>query len=88
MNLSKEQLLRKIDAYDFAILELKLYLDTHPNDTNALLQRQKLQGVRRELIGEYEKKYGNYIVRSTHVKGNRWSWVDSPWPWEYKGKEV
>lgn len=85
--MNKCALKKKIHAYDFAILELGLYLDTHPWDTRALNKRQTLQQERRELIGEYERRFGPYIVRCTQVKGNRWSWVDNPWPWEFKEEE-
>ncbi len=85
--MNKYALKKKIHAYDFAILELGLYLDTHPWDTRALNKRQALQAERRELVGEYERRFGPYIVKCTQVKGNRWSWVDNPWPWEYKEEE-
>lgn len=81
--MNKNAMLRKIHAYDFAILEFGMYLDTHPWDSRALSKRQALQAERKELIREYERRFGPYIVRSTQVKGNRWSWIDDPWPWEY-----
>ena len=31
----KQSLMKKIATYDFAIVELNLYLDTHPNDIEA-----------------------------------------------------
>lgn len=79
-------LLHRIHALDFAILELKLFLDTHPCDQQALAQRQEYMTTRAMLIETYEAQYGPYVVTAKQVKGNRWSWVDSPWPWEY-GKE-
>ncbi len=78
---------KKIHAYDFAILEFGMYLDTHPWDTRALQKRQSLQKEREALVGEYERRFGPYIVTSTQVRGNRWSWVDNPWPWEYNEEE-
>ena len=40
---------------------------------------------RRELIAEYELRCGPYVVTRRDVpNGNRWTWVDSPWPWEYE----
>lgn len=85
--MNKQSMLRQIHALDFAILEFGLYLDTHSWDSRALSKRQELQKQRREVVAAYEKRYGPYIVRSTQVQGNRWSWVDNPWPWEFKGEE-
>ncbi len=88
-NNGRAMLRRKIDAYDFAILEFGMYLDTHPCDMKALQRRQNLQKERKALVEAYETKYGPYIVKDTQVRGNTWSWVNDPWPWEYNfiGKE-
>ncbi len=86
---NKAILRRKIDAYDFAILEFGMYLNTHPYDTKALKRRQSLQKERKALVEAYENKYGPYIVKDTQVKGDSWTWIKDPWPWEYTftGKE-
>ena len=36
------------------------------------------------LVAEYEANYGPYIVTDKDVQGERWTWVDGPWPWEYE----
>lgn len=71
-----------ISAYDFSIWELELFLDTHSCDTRALEMRKEYQAKREALIAEYECKFGPYIVNSNQVTGDRWSWVDNPWPWD------
>ena len=78
------QLKRRIHAYDFALLEIGLYLDTHPADTCALNKRQELQAERAALVSEYEMNYGPYVVTAADVKGDCWTWVNGPWPWEYE----
>lgn len=85
--MNKMAMRKKIHAYDFAILEFELYLDTHPWDSRALNKRHELIRERRELVEQYERRFGPYIVKSTQVKGDRWSWVDNPWPWEYQDVE-
>lgn len=74
---------KKIDAYDFAILEMGLYLDTHPDDEEAMKTRAAYMQKRCELIEEYEKCFGPYIVTQNDVTGDRWTWVDNLWPWDY-----
>ncbi len=74
---------QKIDAYDFAILEMALYLDTHPDDEDAMKTREAYMKKRCELIEEYEKNFGPYVVTQNDVCGDRWTWVDDPWPWDF-----
>jgi spore coat protein JB len=76
------KLKQQIHAYDFAILEIGLFLDTHPCDTAALQKRQELQAQRQMLVEEYERQYGAYVVVDTDVCGDAWTWVQGPWPWE------
>lgn len=77
---------RRIHALDFALWEWHLFLDTHPEDAEAMAKRQELKEVRKEAVAAYEEQYGPYNATAKRIMGNRWSWVDSPWPWEY-GKE-
>lgn len=85
-NNNKCMLRRRITAYDFAMYELVEYLDTHPNDIRALRLREDYQAKRADCVREYEAQFGPYIVTANDVTGDRWSWIDNPWPWEY-GKE-
>ncbi len=76
---------RRIGAYAFAILELTLYLDTHPQSLCALPKLNELQARRRQLIEEYEAQYGPLVMTSNHESTNSWTWIDGPWPWECRG---
>ena len=77
-------LVRRIHAYDFALLEIGLFLDTHPCNTQALEKRRELMAQRDALVAEYERIYGTYVVSDRDVCGDRWTWIDGPWPWEYE----
>lgn len=85
---TKTMLVHRIHAYDFAIYELELYLDTHKNDTKAIMRRDAFIKERGALVKEYESKYGPLVVTARDVRSNTWSWVDNPWPWEYKESEL
>lgn len=76
----------RIHALDFALLELNLFLDTHPHNEAALCKRREYQAMRAAFVEQYEQEFGPYIVTAKHVQGDRWCWNDSPWPWDY-GKE-
>lgn len=73
-----------IDAKEFAMLELALYLDTHPDDQQALQMRRQLQAETAELRNQYEARYGRLVVTHNDVEGPCWSWVENPWPWDYQ----
>ncbi len=79
----KRTLRRKIYEIDFAIHELVLYLDTNPKCQKGLALLDKFRNLRAEAVKEYEQRFGKYILTPKDAgDGNRWNWIDSPWPWE------
>ena len=80
---NKEMLFKKICELDFAIHELTLYLDTHPNCKRALDLLNKFRQLRAEAVAAYEENYGKLIITSCDAgKYGEWDWIKSPWPWE------
>ena len=77
----REDLILQIDENRFAIIELGLYLDLYPNDTNILNKYNSYLKKEKELITIYESKYGPMALNSP-VQTNIWLWNNSPWPWE------
>lgn len=77
----REDLILQIDENRFAIIELGLYLDLYPNDTNILNKYNSYLRKEKELITIYESKYGPMTLNSP-VQTNNWLWNNSPWPWE------
>ena len=79
-NMDKENLLRKIQALSFAKVETELYLDTHPNASQALEYYRNILAELDEAMTEYQNKYGPLFAEG--VVGDRWTWVDGKWPWQ------
>lgn len=73
-------LLRAIQMYDFYLYELNLYLDTHPNDRQALALFKKYTALKRSAYETYIEKYGP--ITATQSSGETFNWVNDPWPWE------
>ena len=72
----------ELQALGFAINELALYLDTHPEDMEALelyRQYQRLYGMGAE---EYTKRYGP-MTHGMPVDHPNYTWINDPWPWEF-----
>jgi len=79
----REAKLFNVMQYSHAITDMNLYLDVHPEDRNAL-------SLLKELIMEEEKAKKEYIMiygplNICDTKGDKFNWVDSPWPWENMG---
>lgn len=81
MDINRENLLRQVMAADFMVIEMNLYLNTHPTEQRAIalfnssVQRAKM------LRDMYERTYGPLTPFYTNNK-NTWQWIESPWPWE------
>ena len=78
---SRRDAMKKLMAADFAAYELQLFLDTHPDDKNAMVQYT--EAVRKAAVArnEYEANYGPITAASAAGK-LPWQWIVSPWTWE------
>ena len=70
-------------ALGFAINELGLYLDTHPDDSEALTLYTKYVQLFQEGRSRYESMYGP--LQQTAVTEAGYTWLNDPWPWEFDG---
>lgn len=75
----RREMANKIRCYEFAITELALYLDTHPEDSKALCLHKKYCKEVKELKDKYQKVYGPLTI---NYPCNKWRWLEEPWPWE------
>lgn len=73
--------LTELQTMAFAIQELALYLDTHRNDTEALEMYRMYQKMYMDGKKAYEKDHGP--LNHMSVSGDKYRWLDDPWPWEY-----
>ena len=64
----------------FAVDEASLYLDTHPDDDEALKYFMCMTKQYVKARKEYSEKFGPVTLED--VEGGCWSWTKSPMPWE------
>lgn len=80
--MSKNDLLKAIQKYQFYAIDLNLYLDNFPNNEKAKkdyeIVSHRLNGLRHK----YEKEYGPLTNSGTSFNPCPSKWVDQPWPWE------
>ena len=73
--------LTNLQALNFAIQELALYLDTHREDREALELYRSYQQMYSKLRKLYEDQCGP--LNHMHAQEGPYRWLDDPWPWEY-----
>lgn len=75
----REEMAMKIRELDFALVELGLYLDTHPDDNKALCLHNNYSKQIKDLKDKYQKIYGPLTM---DYPCKKWRWLEQPWPWE------
>ncbi len=81
MNMTmKESLMKQINEASFAMDDVALFLDTHPNDPAAMQYYKNAVAMRKNALEAYERQFGPLMIDS--VSGNCWDWVTETWPWE------
>lgn len=80
-NKNRDQLMKIIYETSFALDDVRLFLDTHPRDKEALEYYETYRELREQAVETYIECYGPlswYDKESSDV----WTWIDEPWPWE------
>jgi spore coat protein JB len=80
--MSRDELLKQITALDFYSIDLHLYLNTHPDDRDALNKYNAVVTQANALRKEYEDMYG--MLLAGQPSKYPWQWIENPWPWQYK----
>ena len=80
----KKVLMKEIYQLGFALVEIVLYLDTHPCDADALNYYNQIKNKHHKVMEMYQREYGPLLV-SNVMSDNYWSWVSTPMPWEVEG---
>lgn len=78
--MNKQALLNQIGEASFAMDDILLFLDTHPDDAAAMEYYRNAVAMRTQAMEAYERQYGPLMV--DRVTGCNWDWVTEKWPWE------
>ncbi len=81
----RKELLDWINIVSFAVDDVKLFLDTHPHNTDALEYFDEFQKQRMQALKEYAKYYGPLTIDTTCTPAESWAWINEPWPWQEGG---
>lgn len=79
--------LNQLRALDFVIHELGLYLDTHPNDSEAFALFQNYVELEKAARESYVEQSGP-LTQSDAALDSSYTWTNGPWPWQYREEEA
>ena len=77
--MSRDELLRKITALDFYIIDLHLYLNTHPTYSEAIRLYNESVMQAKALREEYQKAYGMLLANNS-LSREPWQWIEAHGP--------
>ena len=80
---SRDNQLTDIATLDFMLIDLSLYLDTHPTDIRALNLFNSIKAQADMEKTSYTNNYGPLTAGSTSQ--TNWNWLCNPWPWDRSG---
>lgn len=81
MNEAAKMLMKKIYETGFALDDIVLFLDTHPNDPDAMNYYRCVAKMNQDAVSAYEIQFGP-LMNNSVKEGSGWTWLENPWPWE------
>lgn len=82
--LNQQQIMmHRLQQLQFAVEDLALYLDTHPNDKVALFKHRRITAELKQLKDAYEAQYGPLCIYNYETQ-DTWRYINGPWPWDSK----
>jgi len=76
------ELMRQIQEVDFVLVELNLYLDTHPDDQAAIAQYNQFAQRSMALKQQFEALFGPLRHFGSSYSPAPFAWKEAPWPWQ------
>lgn len=79
--MSRSQLMHFLNVVSFQVVDTQLFLNTHPDDMDAIEHFNYYRELRQKALKVYEEKYGPLTI-DTANPDKYWAWIKEPWPWE------
>jgi len=84
-NHNRDDLLYKLTALDFMLVDLALFLNTHPDEREAVDEYNKVVNEADRIRAVYENHFGPLCSYRSKNQAPTWIWSDDPWPWSTEG---
>lgn len=75
--------LTELQALEFVLQELALYLDTHPSDGEAFELFRQYAAMEKDARAAYSQSNGP-VMRGETAQSKTYTWLKDPWPWNYQ----
>jgi len=79
--MNRMQMLEWVQVLCFVVVDMQLYLDTHPCDEEALAYYREAVANYKQAKMQFEENFGP-LTATASLDCDRWSWADMPLPWE------
>ena len=76
-----KQMLEWVQMLCFCVVDMQLYLDTHPEDEEAFCYFKEVVEMYEKAKKKYEENCGPLTVTASAEHG-QYTWADMPLPWE------
>jgi spore coat protein JB len=76
------ELMEEMQTVDFVLVELNHYLNTHPQDYQAIDQYNHYVQQSKALKDKFQSVFGPLYHFGNSYSTYPWSWGDAPWPWQ------
>ncbi len=80
--MSQRQLLEWVMMLTLCTVDMNLYLDTHPEDQDALAYFNQCVELLKSARRTYEAFYGSFTAVGGAPFESSFTWVETPMPWE------
>ena len=77
---NEEALFLKLSQMEFALNDLSLYLDLHPNDMAVFNKFKEYTSEYKRYLNEFEKNYRPLVLSS--INKDSYEYYKNPWPWD------
>ena len=83
--MNQQQMLEWVMMLTLCAIDMNLYLDTHPDDSDALDYLNQCSELLKSARRTYEASYGSFTVAGG-TPFETFTWVETPMPWEGGGR--
>lgn len=80
-NMCKRDLMSLIQRTGFVLLDLALYLDTHPDCACALETYHEHRKIFNDALAVFQRRFEPLSIMGVYDE-NFWTWGNEPWPWQ------
>lgn len=82
---NRQAAMLELQQLSFSLVDLNLFLDTHPDNQQAVNDYNQLFQQYWEAKANYEVQYGPMNNFGHCPASYPWNWINEPWPWERGG---